>query len=81
MFGTDVGVEIVLIVGLIGTFIALELSLLRMISSEVFSKVDLTGRVVLTLCTLVTSPGRHFLLLPFTLIMISALITEITLAT
>ena len=49
MFGTDVGVEIVLIVGLIGTFIALELSLLRMISSEVFGQLHLAGRVVLTL--------------------------------
>ena len=49
MFGTDVGVEIVLVVGHIGTVLAQELTLLRMISSEVFGQLDLAGRVVLTL--------------------------------
>ena len=83
MFGTDVCVEIVLIVSHIGTVIAEELALLRMISSEVFGQGNLSARAVLTLGTLVrlTSPLRYFLHLPLTLLMLHTLITELTPAT
>ena len=78
MLGTDVSLEIVLIVAHIGTVVAQELSLLRMISSEVFGKVHLAAGVVRTLRTGVTSLVRPFLQLPLTLLVLNIFITEVT---
>ena len=82
MFGTDVGVEIVLVVGHIGTVITQILALARMMRSEVFGEVHLTGGEMVTLSTLVrlgsSPPLSDFLHLVLTLLVLNILIAELT---